>query len=238
MNRSAKEVQQIPGPLEGIRVVDCGQRVQGGFLGTILGDLGAEVIKVEDRVGGNPCREIVRILAGQTYQVEPNFPNYIFEFCNRNKRGIVLDLGKERGREIVYKLVERSDILLQNWRIGTAEKLGLDYETLSHYNPRLIYAQASGWGPDGLLQADAAWEMTAMARTGMLDLVREPGAEPIIFPSGLGDLIGATVAVTGILGGSSGSTALRNRAEVGCFSYGQLDVYNGLPVPLLAYSWR
>lgn len=198
----------MAGPLEGIRVVDCAQWVQGGTAGALLGDMGADVIKVEPPGTGDPIRGWLKIGAAQTNVVERN---YYFEVCDRSKRSITLDLRQPKGREVFYRLIKRADIFLHNWLTGTPQKLGADYETLSRYNTKLIYAEASGWGPDGPLQSQAAFEPAAMARAGMLDMVAEPDMAPIVWPSGPGDIIGAIMAVVGILA----ALAARQRLGVG-----------------------
>ena len=186
----------MAGPLEGIRVVECTQWVQGGTAGALLGDMGADVVKVEPPITGDPIRGWLKIGAAQTNVVERN---YYLELCNRSKRSITLNLRKQKGKDIFYSLIEKADIFLHNWRLGTPEKLGADYETLSRYNPQLIYAEISGWGTKGPLREQAAYELAAMARAGMLDMVGEPDSAPVIWPSGHGDTIGAIVAVAGIL---------------------------------------
>lgn len=186
----------MSGPLSGIKVVDCAQWLQGGAAGATLADLGADVIKVEDPRGGDPVRGWLQIGAAQTHKVERN---YYLELTNRGKRSITLNLGKEKAREVIYKLIERADIFIHNWRTGTPQKLGVDYETLCRCNSRLIYAEVTSWGTEGPLQAETAYEATAMARSGMLEMVRGRDMPPLIWPSGIGDLIGATTAVIGIL---------------------------------------
>lgn len=197
----------MSGPLEGIRVIDCSQWLQGALAGAMLGDMGAEVIKVEERVGGDPARGFVRIVATQVVQASRR--NYIFEYCNRNKRGMTLDLGKEKGKGIIYRLVKKADIFLHNWRLGVPQRLGMDYETLSRINPGLVYCQASGWGAKGPVSGQPAFEKVAQGRAGMMYCVGEPGMPPLFFASGLGDNIGGTVVVVSVL------AALRSRERTG-----------------------
>lgn len=110
----------------------------------MLGDLGAEVIKIEELGKGDPGRGL-RTMTDATTALARQ-ANFYFETNNRNKKSLVLDLKKPGAKEIIYRLVERSDIFVQNFRPGVAERLGLDYDTLSKLNPRLIYAQGSGYG--------------------------------------------------------------------------------------------
>src|SRR5437870_8105800 len=135
----------MPTPLEGIRVIDWTIWQQGPVASVMLGDLGADVIKVEERVGGDPGRGILRA-AGVDLSDRPNF---YFEANNRNKRSLTVDLKKPAGVEIVQRLADRADVFVQNFRQGVAARLGLDAATLRARNPRLIYASATGYGPEG-----------------------------------------------------------------------------------------
>jgi crotonobetainyl-CoA:carnitine CoA-transferase CaiB-like acyl-CoA transferase len=130
-------------PLEGIRVIDWTIWQQGPVCSAMLGDLGAEVIKIEERQKGDPGRGMLRMngldLTGR--------PNFYFEANNRNKKSLTLDLKKTVARDIVYRLVARSDVFVQNYRLGVAARLGLDYTTLRAHNPKLIHglwARGSG----------------------------------------------------------------------------------------------
>ena len=112
----------MSGPLEGIQIIDCTTWIQGASAGTILGDLGASVIKIEERTSGDGSRgalSINRAAFGQATNSDSH--NYYFEFANRNKRGITLDLQKEKGKKIMYRLVEKCDVFLENWRAGVAK---------------------------------------------------------------------------------------------------------------------
>src|SRR2546426_4579485 len=133
-------------PLKGIRVVDWTIWQQGPVATTMLADMGAEVIKIEERDKGDPGRGIIAVAGGATGKMGRNF---YFEANNRHKKSITLDLKNPQAREIVYKLAAVSDVFVQNFRKGVAGRLGLDYAALSKANPRLIYASASGYGPDG-----------------------------------------------------------------------------------------
>src|SRR5205807_666550 len=139
------EEDDMPMPLEGVRVLDWTIWQQGPVCTAILGDLGADVIKIEERVGGDPGRGMLR-LAGLEISDRPNF---YFTANNRNKRGITLDLKKPEAREIVYQLAAKSDVFVQNFRKGVAGRLGLDYAMLKPHNPKLIDATATGYCPEG-----------------------------------------------------------------------------------------
>lgn len=160
------------GPLEGIKVVDCSIWLQGPMTGALLADLGADVIKVEQLGQGDPFRGLT------SGSLELGARDLGFETINRNKRGISLDLRKQGGTAVLYKLVEKSDVFLHNLRPQAAERLGLSYETLSRLNPGLIYSQASGWGLKGPDSDKGAFDSSAAARTGMMYITGEPGVPP------------------------------------------------------------
>src|SRR3972149_1701078 len=134
------------GPLRGIRVLEWGVWHRGPHAAAILGDLGADVIKIEDKAG-DPERGLRRE-RGISLEL-PGGRNALFELSNRSKRGITLDLKQERGKGVLYRLVKTADVFIQNYRPGAAQRLGLDYPTLSGFEPRPIYASATGFGQKG-----------------------------------------------------------------------------------------
>ena len=182
--------------LEGMRVLEWGHWHQGPLAARILGDLGAEVVKIEERVEGDPMRGLGRIM-GATTGIHGR--NCVFEHHNRNKKSITLDLTKESGKEIVYKLVEKSDVFIQNMRKGVAERLGMDYETLCRYNPRLIYATGSGWGPKGPISNIPSYDLTGQARSGIMTVATEPGMPPMPLRGGVGDQMGGIMTAFAIV---------------------------------------
>ncbi|MFQ5825790.1 MAG: CaiB/BaiF CoA transferase family protein [Dehalococcoidia bacterium] len=184
-------------PLEGIRVVDWTILQQGPVAASMLGDLGAEVIKIEQRVTGDPARGFTNIMGLPATALAKR--NFYFETNNRNKKGMTLDLKKERAREVVYRLVEKSDVFVQNFRKGVAERLGLGYETLSRYNPKLIYATASGYGPEGPESTRPSIDPAGLARAGMMEVLAPLGMPPQYPPGGLADQMGAVMLAYGVL---------------------------------------
>ncbi|MCX6000713.1 MAG: CoA transferase [Chloroflexi bacterium] len=184
--------------LEGIRVLDWTIFQQGPVASMMLGDLGADVIKIEERVGGDLGRGMVRV-AGAMIGGKEIARNPYFEAGNRNKRSVTVDLQKEKGREIVYKLVEKSDVFVQNFRLGVAERVGLDYETLRRHNPQLIDAHASGWGPKGPDREEPSADYTAMARSGLMASAGEPGMDPVLVQGGIADQTGAVMTALGVM---------------------------------------
>ncbi len=180
-------------PLDGIRILDWTIWQQGPVATMMLGDLGAEVIKIEERVGGDPGRGVMQIAGAKT-----GTRNYYFEANNRHKKSITLDLKKPEAREIVYKLVERSDVFVQNYRKGVAAKLGLDYATLSLHNPKLIYASATGYGPKGPDAGEPSFDYMGLARSGIMTAGGEPDMDPLNITGGIADQMGAIMLAHGI----------------------------------------
>lgn len=195
----------MPMPLEGIRVIDWTIWQQGPVCSTMLGDLGADVIKVEERVGGDPGRGMTK-LSGVDLADRPNF---YFEANNRNKRGITVDLKKPEGRAIIYELVAKSDVFVQNFRQGVAARLGLDYATLKQHNPKLIYATATGYGPEGPESGDPSFDQLGLARSGIMLAAGEPDMPPLAIAGGIADQMGAIMLAYGVM------TALLARERYG-----------------------
>lgn len=185
----------MPMVLEGIRVIDWTIFQQGPVCSLMLADLGAEVIKLEERVGGDPGRGVVK-LAGVDLS---SIPNFYFEATNRNKKSITLDLKKGEARQIVYELVACSDVFVQNFRKGVAERLGLDYETLRKHNPKLIYASASGYGPEGPESDSPSFDRLGLARSGIMFAAGEPEMPPLPIVEGIADQTGAVMLAYGVL---------------------------------------
>ncbi len=178
--------------LEGIRVLDLTIWQQGPVATTMLADWGADVIKIEGPDSPDPGRSMVR------YEVTPGGPNAYFETHNRNKRGIVLDLKSDGGRQVLYRLVEDADVVVQNFRPGVNDRLGIDYETLSRLNPRLIYCSASGFGLKGPDAGQPALDPLAQARGGVMSVTGEPEAPPTRTFNGFADQVSAFLLAYGI----------------------------------------
>ncbi|MEE9202884.1 MAG: CoA transferase [Dehalococcoidia bacterium] len=184
-------------PLDGIRVLDWTIWQFGPMAAVMLADLGAEVIKIEQKEVGDPGRGLVRIRGIPTEL--PGGRNYYFETCNRHKKGIALDLKSPGASEVVYRLVANSDVFVQNFRTGVARRLGLDYATLSGHNPRLIYASASGWGPRGPESQEPAFDYLGLARSGFMFAAGEPEMPPLGLVGGISDQMGAMMLAHGVV---------------------------------------
>ncbi len=179
--------------LEGIRVLDFTIWQQGPVATTSLADMGAEVIKIEERVGGDPGRGLV-------WRSDQTPLATYFECHNRNKKGIALDVRKDMGREVIYRLARQADVFVQNFRPGVVERLKIDYKTLSAINPRLIYASATGWGSQGPDVRKPAFDVLAQGRGGMLSVTGEPHEPPpLVQVNGAADWTGGIVLAYGIL---------------------------------------
>jgi len=177
MTSDNSKKQNLSGPLEGIRIVECAIWHAGPGASAILGDMGAEVIKIET-LKGDPERE-QKYLGAVKFEVsgKPDW-GFLFELSNRNKKGICLDIHTEKGRQIFHRLIESADVFLTNLRKSTKPKLGIDYETLSKINPRLIHANVSGFGPEGPMSDIGAFDPMGQAISGMVFLTGSD--EPVL----------------------------------------------------------
>ncbi len=184
-------------PLDGVRILDWTIWQQGPVSTMMLADLGAEVIKIEERTGGDPGRGVLSIagaLVGAT-----SGPNFYFEANNRHKKSITLDLKNPEAIEIVHKLAAKSDVFVQNFRKGVAEKLGIGYDALSKHNSKLIYASATGYGPVGPDSAEPSFDYMGLARSGIMTAVGEPDMEPLGIAGGIADQMGAIMLAYGVM---------------------------------------
>lgn len=155
-------------PLAGITVLELGQFIAGPYAAQILADLGARVIKIERPGTGDPFR---------LYVTEPRIEGYGHNFLafNRNKESIAVDLQRPEGLVVVKQLAEKADVLIENFRAGVLERLGLGYEALHRLNPRLIYCAISGFSEDGPYRDRPAFDTVGQALSGMLYLFTDPG---------------------------------------------------------------
>ena len=178
-------------PLSDVRILDLSLIMAGPYCTLILGDLGAEVIKIEKPGVGESSREM---------------PSFMFEgdsayfiAMNRNKKSMTLDLKTEPGRKIFYQLAEQSDVVVDNFRPGTVKKLGIDFDTLRKINPRIICCSISGYGQTGPFKDRPAFDLVIQARGGIMSYTGEPGRIPVRMGAPMGDLAGGLFASQGIL---------------------------------------
>lgn len=195
---SAQESNDKPGlPLQGVRIVDWTIRQSGPSATQLLADLGAEVIKVESPKGGDPQRGATR--DSGKWLMLPHGLYYGFENINRNKESIVIDMTKEEGKQIIYSLVAKSDVFVQNFRYGTAKKLKVDYETLQKFNPSLVYANCNGYGRKGKQASQPALDPAIHAASGMMLGIGEANMPPIHLPGAMSDQTTAIMLACSIM---------------------------------------
>ena len=188
----------MPGALDGIRVIEWAAWQQGPAIGMMLGDMGAEVIKVERPHTGDLVRG-TQTIGGGVYVMTPQGRSLFFENNNRNKKSMTVDVGTSQGKEIMHRLVESADVFITNFRRPTVEALKMDYESLRKYNEKIIYLACFGLGPQGPDADTPVQDFTLQARAGMLLAQRSDDEVPLA-QVGLGDQIGGTHAVIGVLG--------------------------------------
>jgi crotonobetainyl-CoA:carnitine CoA-transferase CaiB-like acyl-CoA transferase len=150
------------GPLQGVKVLELGHVMAGPVCGMMLADMGADVIKLEKTTGGDDSRRMV------PPQIQDE--SAAFLILNRNKRGIAVDLKSDAGLQIVKKLVQRVDILIENFRIGTMEKLGLDYDSIRDLNTGLVYCSLSGFGRTGPYASRGGFDLVAQGMSGLMSV--------------------------------------------------------------------
>ncbi len=207
-------------PLEGVKVLDWTIWQVGGLSTAMLGSLGADVIKIESKQSGVPERA-VSMVRGLPARL-PNGHAMHHEMYNYNKRSIALDLTTPAGKEVLYRLAKKSDVFVQNFRPGTASKLRVDYETLRQLNPRLIYADASGFGPEGPDADQTAMDISGIARSGLMMMSAGPDLSPQYVGSGMADSMGAIFTAYGVL------TALYVRERTGVGQHLHSSMLGGL----------
>ena len=215
-------------PLDGVRIIDWTIWQQGPVSTMMLADLGAEVIKIEERVGGDPGRGVLSIagaLVGAT-----SGPNFYFEANNRHKQSLTLDLKNPKAIEIVYQLAEKSDVFVQNFRKGVSDKLGIGYEALSQRNPQLIYASATGYGPFGPDSGEPSFDYMGLARSGIMTAVGEPQMEPLSIAGGIADQMGAIMLAYGVMAALLAREKYGMGQEVDISHLGSMTALQGLNV--------
>jgi len=193
------EENERRGPLAGVKVVETTVYMAGPYAGMMLADLGADVIKVET-AKGDPFRRYGR----------PTTPfSAVFANLNRSKQSIVLDLKDPAGRDALLELIAEADVFLANWRAGVAESLGLTDDVLAATNPRLVRCSITGFGPDGPLAAEPAFDTVLQARSGLTDAITSPDRDPSLIPGYPVDKQVGMMAVQAIL------ASLFERAQTG-----------------------
>jgi len=208
------------GPLVGVRVVELAHMLAGPTCGLMLADMGADVIKVEKLPGGDDTR-----------RMEPpsiRGESAAFMMMNRNKRGIAVDLKKDSGKALLRRLLKTADVVTENYRKGTMERLGLDYETLRADNPALIYGAISGFGRTGPYADRAGFDLIAQGMTGLMSITGEgPGRPPVKCGATLIDITAGILLAMGIVGAYVNrlKTGVGQKVETSLFEAGITQTY-------------
>lgn len=187
-------------PLENIKVLDLTRVLAGPYATMILGDLGADIIKIEMPVKGDDARHF-----GPYMDSESAY----FMSLNRNKRSMTLNLKAETGKELLKEMVKEVDVLVENFRPGTMEKLGLGYDVLKELNPKLIYAASSGYGHTGPYSKRPAYDAVVQAMGGLMSITGEEGGKATRVGTSVGDITAGLFTAIGIL------AAVNSRNESG-----------------------
>ncbi|WP_321942639.1 CaiB/BaiF CoA transferase family protein [Paraburkholderia tropica] len=212
-------MKQGAGPLAGMKVIELAHIMSGPVCGMMLADMGAEVIKVEKMPGGDDCRRFAPILAsGESAS---------FMMVNRGKRGIALNLKTEGGRAVLRRLLADADVVTENYRRGTMEKLGMGYDTLKADNPGLIYCAISGYGRSGPYADKGGFDLIAQGMSGLMSMTGEPGQAPIKAGSPVTDINAGILAALGICAAYAGRqvTGLGQMVDTSLFEAGLQQMY-------------
>jgi alpha-methylacyl-CoA racemase len=216
-------------PLENIKILDLSHLAPGMYCTMILSDLGAEVLRVEQ-----PPKVAIPSQKSDAGSMSYERLMVAHRAVNRNKRSITLNLKTEEARQVIYTLVGKTDIVIEEFRPGTVERLGVDYQTLSRINPRIIYCSMSGYGQDGPYRDIPGHDVNYIAMAGVLDMIGgETEGLPVIPPNLIADYAGAGLhAVIGIL------TALLARGRTGRGQYVDISFLDGVISMLTRYAYE
>jgi len=206
---------------EGVRVLDLSRMLAGPYGSMLLADMGAEVLKIEERDGGDPMRAM-----GPPFL--PGGESAYFLAINRNKKSLALDLTMPSGRDVFLDLVAQADVVWENFRPGVMERLGLGYTELSGVNPRLVMCSLSAYGQDGPYRDWPAFDLALQAMGGAMSITGEPGGQPTRMGLPMGDLAG------GLFGALSVAGALLRRTHTGRGAHVDLSLLD-CQVSLLSY---
>jgi crotonobetainyl-CoA:carnitine CoA-transferase CaiB-like acyl-CoA transferase len=178
-------------PLEGVKVLDLSQVMAGPDCTMMLGDMGAEVIKIESFPGGDTSRRFDPFV---------NDESYCFAVLNRNKKSVALDLKDPRGKDIFMKLAAQADVIVENFRPDVKARLGVDYATVKAFNPAIVYCSISGFGQTGPYGKKGGFDIIAQGVTGIMRMTGEPGGRPAKVGIAMNDLCAGATALSAILG--------------------------------------
>ena len=210
----------MAGPLEGIRVVDLTRILAGPYCTMMLGDMGAEVIKIEHPEGGDDTRGW-----------GPPFLNGVstyFISINRNKKSFTLNLKDERGKELLRDLIRKGDVVVENFRPGTLDKLGFSWEEIHRINPAVIFASLSGFGQTGPRKDEPGFDVVIQGEGGIMSITGEPDGPPSKFGASIADITAGMLAAQGVL------LSLYHREKTGVGQMVDVGMLDG-QVALLTY---
>ncbi|GJH18044.1 CoA transferase [Caballeronia novacaledonica] len=207
------------GPLAGMRVIELAHIMSGPICGMMLADMGADVIKVEKIPNGDDCRRFAPIL--------PSGESASFLIVNRNKRGIALNLKTDGGKDVLRKMLASADVVTENYRRGTMEKLGMGYDTLKSVNPGIIYCAISGYGRSGPMADKGGFDLIAQGMSGLMSMTGEPGQAPIKAGSPVTDINAGILAALGISAAYARkqTTGLGQMVDTSLFEAGLQQMY-------------
>lgn len=198
----------MTGPLSDIRIVDLSRVLAGPFCTQILGDLGADIIKIEKPGAGDDTRKW-----GPPYLKDDDgkdtSESAYYLSANRNKRSAAIDIATAEGQELIHGLLEKSDVLIENFKTGGLKKYGLDFDSVHKRHPHIIYASITGFGQSGPLASEPGYDLMAQAMAGMMAVTGEPDGAPMKIGVALSDIMTGLYAAIGIL------SAMHNRREIG-----------------------
>ena len=208
------------GPLAGIKVMELAHIMAGPVCGLMLADMGADVVKVEKVPGGDDSRRMVPpAIEGESAA---------FMMMNRNKRGIALDLKKEEGKAVLHRLLRDADVVIENYRRGTMEKLGFGYEAMQAINPGIIYCEISGFGRTGPLADAAGFDLIAQGMSGLMSITGEGhGRPPVKVGAPVTDISAGLLACMGVLAAlvERGRTGQGQKVDTSLFEAGIIHTY-------------
>ena len=210
----------MPGPIHGVKVLELAQIMAGPTCGLMLADLGAEVIKIEKIPGGDDTRRFL--------PPDVNGEAAAFMMMNRNKRGMALDLKTKEGVEVFKRLVKQADVVVENFRKGTLEKLGVGYEELKKINPRIILCEISGYGRTGPYADKGGFDLIAQGMSGLMSITGESkGKPPMKVGAPVTDITAGILAATGVLAAlvSRATTGVGQRVDTSLYEAGIVHTY-------------
>ncbi len=200
-------------PLEDVKILDLSHALAGPFCSTMLGDFGAQVIKLEVPGAG----DIARAWGPPFYNTETAY----FVSLHRNKKSIEIDLKHPAGTDLFFRLVEQCDVVLENYRVGTLDKLGIGYDQARQRNAGIIYCSVSGFGQDGPYRDRAALDLIVQAESGMISITGEPGGRGVRCGVSIADMVAGMYAAFGIM------NALRVKEKTGQGQYVDVSMLEG-----------